>query len=384
MKLNIKLYFKHFYYSFFKSDGTPGRLSPKRFLTMCIIFLGYPLWHMSLRIAYLLDNIFYPEHLQQKVEQPIFIIGNFRSGTTFLHRLLDKDLGSTSLKAWEIYVAPSITQRQTIRTIMRFNNLIGNPIGRIIKLVDETLATYAYIHPVKLNEPEEDDQVLLHIWSTYNLIAFFPFPKLVKNYMYYDDEVSDDDKERDMSYYHEVLRKHVFASGGKRLISKNPTNSPKVRALHQQFPDAKFINIVRNPLRVVPSSVSLFMAHWKTYGDPETEYAMQDTIIEHSKHWYLYPHRYLKKLPSDQYILVQYKDLVRNPKASIKRIYDQFGMQISPEYEKVLEAEMEKAKHFKSKHKYSLRDMGLSRKRIAREFAAAKRQYNFDFSELDL
>jgi len=384
MKSNLKLYFEHFYHSFFKSQGTPGRLSPKRFLTMCIIFLGYPLWQFGIRLAYILDNVFYPEHLNQEVAQPIFIIGNFRSGTTFLHRLLSKDKSSTSMKAWEIYVAPSITQRRFYQLVMRLNRYIRNPIGRLIAFVEGILETYSYIHSIKLNEPEEDAQVLLHIWSSYDLIAFFPFPKLLKKYIYYDALVSSEDKERDMKYYHDVLQKHVYASGGKRLISKNPTNSPKVRSLHQQFPDAKFINIVRNPLRVIPSSISLFAAHWKTYGDPEMDYALQDTVIEHSKHWYRYPHRYLRRLPSNQYLLINYRDLVKDPKAIVERIYKQFGMQITPEYARILETEVEKAKNFKSKHKYSLRDMGLTRRRIFREFARTRRQFNFGISEENL
>lgn len=348
---------------------------------MLIIFLGYPIWQFSIRLAYGLDNLFYPEYQEQDVSQPIFIIGNFRSGTTLLHRLLTEDSKSTSMKAWEIYLAPSITQRRFYLLIMRLNRLIGNPIGRLIAFVENFLEVYSDIHSVKLNDPEEDSQVLLHIWSTYDLIAFFPFPKLLKKYIYYDQLVSSEDKERDMGYYHDVLRRHVFASGGKRMVSKTPTNSPKVRALLKKFPDAKFINIVRNPLRVIPSSVSLFSAHLKTYGDPETDYALQDTVIEHSKHWYLYPHRYLKRLPSNQYVQVNYKDLVQNPKATIAGVYAKFGMEITPEYNEILRLETEKAKSFKSTHKYSLKAMGLSRQRIAREFALAKRQYNFEFNE---
>ena len=34
-----------------------------------------------------LDYVFYPSHRKQPIDRPIFIIGNPRSGTTFLHRL---------------------------------------------------------------------------------------------------------------------------------------------------------------------------------------------------------------------------------------------------------------------------------------------------------
>ncbi|MEJ2412872.1 MAG: sulfotransferase, partial [Anaerolineales bacterium] len=155
---------------------------------------------------------------------------------------------------------------------------------------------------------------------------------------------------------------------GKRYLSKDPGNSPKVRTLHHQFPDAKFINLVRNPLQTIPSSISLFSYHCRTYGDPEEEYNLQETVIEQGKHWYAYPHQYLKSLPPDQYIRVQYRDLVSDPQGTIEKIYRQFGLEISPSFQEVLHAEAEKAKSFKSKHRYSLKQMGLSKHRIKKEF----------------
>jgi hypothetical protein len=96
-------------------------------------------------------------------------------------------------------------------------------------------------------------------------------------------------------------------------------------------------------------------------------------VIEHSKHWYLYPHQYLKNLPSSQYIRVRYKDLVDDPKGTIEAIYRQFGFDLDPDYVKILQTEAEKAKSYKSKHRYSLQKMGLSKQRIKREFQFVSR-----------
>ena len=381
MKLNIRLYLKTIYYAFFRSQGTPGRLTPKRIFILVFIFLFSPLWRLSIRVAYLLDNLFYPDHLQEEVKQPIFIVGNFRSGTTLLHRLLTKDQAATSLTSWEIYLSPSVVGRKLLRWGMRLNYAIGNPAQWIIDAFDRIVAQSANIHKVGLTEVEEDGQVLFHIWSSYDLLVFFPFPQMLNRYIYYDEQIPVEEKERDIRYYHEVLRKHVYAHHGKRFISKNPSYSPKVHALHEEFPDAKFINLVRNPLQVIPSSISLFSKHWQTYGDPESEYALQETIIEHSKYWYLYPHRYLKRLPRDQYVCIRYKDLISDPEATVKMIYQRFGFEMSPEYAHVLHLESEKAKKYKSKHNYSLKAVGLNRKRILREFARIFRQFDFDTTD---
>lgn len=359
---NLKLFFKTLYLSFFKSEGTPGRLTPKRFFILLFIFLAYPLWHYSIRLAYGLDNLFFPEYRQQQVKQPIFIVGNFRSGTTLLHRLLAMDAQSTGMTSWEIYLAPSITQRRFYRWLMKLNRLVGNPIEKLLNAFDKALRSYSYMHPTGLREIEEDGHIFLHLWSSYNLFAFFPFPELVRNYIYYDEQASEDQKNHEMNYYHGVLKRHVFASGGKRYISKSPTYSAKVRTLHQKFPDAKFINLVRNPNRVIPSSVSLYSNHWKTYGDPEEEYphSGSEAIMEQARHWYIHPHQYLKRLPPDQYLMVRYSDLVADPQGTVERIYERFGLEMTEPYRENLHQESEKAKKYKSTHKYSLDQMGLS------------------------
>lgn len=384
MKLNLKLYLKTIWYSFCKSEGTPGRVTPKRFFVLLFIFLLYPLWHFSIRLAYGLDQLFYPDIKNQHVEKPIFIVGNFRSGTTLLHRLLAMDPRFTGMKTWEIYVAPSIIQRKLIRWLMKINRLIGNPIQKIIDNFEKALKQYSYMHKTGLNEIEEDGHIFLHTWSTYNLFAFFPFPELVRNYIYYDQDVPTEQKQQDMAYYQEVIQRHIYDHQGKQYISKSPSYSPKVRTLHKKFPDAKFINLVRSPLRVIPSSVSMFSNHWKTYGEPDQDYPKtgSDTMREQAKHWYIYPHQYLKNLPNDQYVMVRYQDLVANPKAAIENIYKRFGIEMTPEYRQILIQESEKAKNFTSQHHYSLQKMGLNGQEIEQEFDAAFDEYKIEAQTL--
>jgi hypothetical protein len=114
----------------------------------------------------------------------------------------------------------------------------------------------------------------------------------------------------------------------------------------------------------------MFSNHWKTYGEPEGDYPQpaQDVMREQAKHWYIYPHQFLKNLPPDQYTMVRFKDLVRNPKEVIENIYQRFGIEMTPEYQQILIEETEKAKQFSSSHKYSLQEMGLDSNTLTEEF----------------
>ena len=71
-----------------------------------------------------MDRVFFPGYRKQPIDRPIFIVGNPRSGTTFLHRLLlgaGGDLAAFEL--WEM-LFPAMTARKLLgRVITRFERL---------------------------------------------------------------------------------------------------------------------------------------------------------------------------------------------------------------------------------------------------------------------
>ncbi|MCK4488919.1 MAG: hypothetical protein KAU23_01600, partial [Anaerolineales bacterium] len=82
MPFNIRYYLTYYYYSFFRSKGTPGKLSVKRIFLLIFLFFGYPIWNIYIRLGYYLDNLFFSEFKQVQYPDPVFIIGNYRSGST--------------------------------------------------------------------------------------------------------------------------------------------------------------------------------------------------------------------------------------------------------------------------------------------------------------
>ena len=92
-----------------------------------------------------LDHLVYPRHRKQAIDRPIFIIGNPRSGTTFLHRLL---LGAGDMAAFELWemLFPAITARK----------LLGRVVPRLDRL---SPARYhpSDVHDTSLRGIETDD-----------------------------------------------------------------------------------------------------------------------------------------------------------------------------------------------------------------------------------
>ena len=374
MRFNFNFFFSYLYYSFFKSNQTPGRLSPRRLAVLAFIFFVYPVWNIYLRLGYLLDGIFFPQYKEQEVSAPIFIIGNYRSGTTFLHRLLLKDEQSTCLKTWEMYFAPAVTYRKVFTALAP---IFKRPFGWIGERFNNDVVAHAAMHETGMDKEEEDSQVFFHIMSSYNMFALFPFPRFAKKYIYYDERVSPEQKKSDMGYYREVLRRHVYISGGKRYLSKNPDFSPRVETLKEYFPDAKFINIVRSPAKVVPSTIKMWGHVWSLFGTPEEDYPHKDVLIEHAKHWYKYPHQRLKTLPPERYAVVDFTEFVSNPKKVVTELYDQFGLEMTEKFANILQEATEESRQHKSNNIYSLSELGLNEDLMKKEFSPVLQDYEF-------
>src|SRR5208282_309976 len=107
--------------------GTDGPLDRDRLI---FLLLFYPIWGCILLaawIGFIVDEIFFPAYRKQPVEKPLFIVSNFRSGSTFVQRTLARDESTfTCLRTGEIYLTPSITQRRIFRLLSRADAVCGH------------------------------------------------------------------------------------------------------------------------------------------------------------------------------------------------------------------------------------------------------------------
>src|SRR5690349_23500172 len=108
MKYNFRLFWRSFYRSFFDSKNTPARLTRKRLFFILLFYAVWPIGSLIHWFCFWLDDILFPAYKDYKIEKPLFILGNLRSGSTFLHRLLSRDSETfTSLTTWDIYLTRS-------------------------------------------------------------------------------------------------------------------------------------------------------------------------------------------------------------------------------------------------------------------------------------
>jgi len=387
MYFDLSAFIRYNFRAFFKTRGQHYRLTPKRFLVLSIWLILFIPAQVVNRICFLLDDILFTKYRQQPIRQPIFIIGNPRSGTTFLHRLMFRDAGTfTAFTVWELIIAPSITQRKLIWALASLGRLAGVPVRQVVKWVNRLFkrSKQNSVHAVKINAAEEDTHILIHSWTSESLWAIYPYPDELMPYFFFDRDIPKPKQHKIMNFYKSMLQRHLYAHGGNRImLSKNPSHTSKIAALTETFPDARFINIVRTPLEALPSMLDYMSSGWKIFCDPLEPYPFKDEFFQVMKYFYLYPVEFFNGR-DDRCSFVKYERLVQHPDKVVEDLYAWLQLDYSDQYRDIVAFETEAAHRYKSQHKYSIEEMGLTEDRIVTEFAEVFSYYQFESLQVDL
>jgi hypothetical protein len=382
MSFNFRLFWRTTYRSFFASENTPARLTRKRIIFLLLFYTVWPVGQLIHWLCFFLDDVFFPGHKTQLIEKPLFILGNLRSGSTFLHRLLSRDTETfTSLTTWDIYLTPSVTQKKITQFFSRLDKKLGGHVHRLLYEFDRRTLGQFKIHRISFFQPEEDENILLHIWDSFWVSFLFPFMDELPNYQHFDEALSPGHKRRIMTFYKSMLQRHMYATGKKYFVAKNPAFSPKIETLLEFFPDARIIYLARNPLDMLPSTISWINYARRVFTEPEEKYLYLDEILDFTQHWYRYPLQYIDSHPSPRHLILNYDDLIQRPELVIRAFYEQFGYPDKPGLDIIVDEAVKETLTFKTDHVYSYQEMGFSRKQIVETYADIFERFGFDRRE---
>jgi omega-hydroxy-beta-dihydromenaquinone-9 sulfotransferase len=382
MYYNFRNFWRTAYLSFSALDNSPARLTRKRITFLLLFYVVWPIGSLMHWFCFFLDDILFPGHKTQPIEKPLFILGNLRSGSTFLHRLLSRDVETfTSMTIWDIYLTPSVTQKKLTQLVSRLDNKWGGHLHRLLYDFDRrTLGKYK-IHRISFFQPEEDENLLFHSWDSYWLSFLFPFAGKMPDHGHFDEALPLEHKRHIMTFYRSMLQRHLYATGKKYFVSKSPAFSPKIETLLEFFPDARIIYLARNPLDMLPSTISWINYARGVFTEPKEKYSYQDEILDFTQHWYRYPLKYLDAHPSPRYLILKYDNLIQRPEQVIRSFYEQFGYPDQPGLDDIVDQAVKETLSFNSDHVYSYEEMGFTREQIISLYADIFERFGFDKRE---
>ena len=249
-------------------------------------------------------------------EQPVFIIGFWRSGTTMLHSFLCQDPQAGYVTTFQ-GVFPNLVLSQN----KWFKSFVNSILPK-----NRPFDGYA----MDMDFPQEEDFAMMSLQPK-SLYKMFYFPKDYKNIYakeLYLEQLTENERKRWKSNYLSLISKAMLSTGGKRYFSKNPCNIFRVKTLTELFPDAKFIFIYRNPYPVVESLYRFANAIL-----PGSELQHLDKGIPRSFFIQLYKEaidEYLRiktSITPQNLIEIKYEEFKKQPIEMIRDVYDRFGIE---------------------------------------------------------
>ena len=339
----------------------------------CTLWPGLVIGHRS---AIWLDRLLSPGVEAVPLERPFIVLGNHRTGSTFLHRLIAKDTETFSTARLYDVLFPALWQKRLFRGIGRVDAAIGRPLGRLIDWLDARWATdYRDVHPMGIRLPEEDEYWLVLLLKSAILWEVFPRVDRLRRHFWVDSEMPPAEADRAMAFYARCARRcHAF-HGGRTWLSKNPLFSPKAAALRRAFPDARFLVLIRDPHAVVPSTASLLHAAYRGVGAVGDDETRMEMVHEICQRFYDEPLEALDGLPPEQLAVVRFEDLKTDLEGELSRVFEQLDLPFTDALRAAIAEN--NARPYKRTHSYRMEDWGLDPEGLERDYAAVLEKWGY-------
>lgn len=377
MYLNIGLTSRALFHTFL---GQPFRL--RRWVITIFFLLLLSLFWMVVATGRALDHVFFPAFRRQEIRRPVFIIAPPRSGTTFLQKMLARNREVFAPVLMYQTIFPSIFIQKVILAIASLGSNRDSFLGLLVTWVERRFfGGWDNMHKMRLAQPEEDDGFFVYTFVTEAIYLLFPYVRLLWGAGFADD-LPEPQRRRVMRYYRSCLQRHLYLHGkGKILLSKATQLSGSVLCLRQEFPDARIVNILRNPSESIASHVSVFYPVWKWIeprlpkkSQPSLEYA------ELAAAWFRHLEEKDSRADRTRYLRIHYRDLVTKPGNTVRSIYRHFRIPLSAKASAAITRAARQSRDYQSQHRYSLREFGLSADWLRHQLGPMMKKHGFTIS----
>ncbi len=344
-------------------------------LFFSVLFLSF---RILLALLRWLDTLFFPDFRKVEVHQPVFIIAPPRSGTTFFQKALCQD--EERFIYWKMYqtIFPSICFQKLIDVLVYLDHKLGSVFSRLLNWCEKKwFGGWDDLHTMRLNQAEEDDAIYLYAFASEAIFMLFPYIEQLWK-VGFPDALPAEKRQKLMAYYRSCLQRQIYANGyGRAMLIKSTQSCGAVESIKKEFPDARFITIVRHPSEAIASNISLTVPAWQAHSPeitkdgPESR-AYAGLVVE----WYKHLFHFRSSVSLENYFCIDYRSLTDDPVRTIENLYDHFGWVMSENYRVKLRKIEAQNKNFQSTHQYTLEEFGLSRQMLEQELTTILDTYD--------
>lgn len=309
----------------------------------------------------------HPEIENEEIRQPIVVIGQGRSGTSFMLNTLAAAPSNGALMTWESIFPCPPPEKESFDSDPRAE--AGHQIADQWNRVTPEIAA---MHEFDGRIPEE----CCHIMAiNFMSVTWLNLLGQVPSYIQYAAQI---DWTKCYDYHRRILKLLQWKNPRKHWVLKAPEHLDHLTELLKVYPDACIVLMNRDPIKALASSLNLIgTAQWARTDHPlssdawdfiiraETSARRLESIIDLME---------TGVVPKERVLNVLYKDLIADPLKAVDAIYDYFGLSLSAEEREVIAKYLaDNPRENRPPHKF---DMG-SAEQIARERELFKRYQEY-------
>jgi Sulfotransferase family len=253
------------------------------------------------------------------ISRPVFITGMPRSGSTFLHELLAGDPANRAPRAWEVMFPIPAPRRDHPRNDWRRLKAAAR-----LRWFRRLAPGAAPVHPLRASAPQGCAAIQSYTLLSEEFVATYNVPS-------YKAFLHSTDLGPAYLWQRRFLQYLQSRDLETRWILKSPHHVYGLEELFAIFPDAVVIQTHRDPLKVLRSSTepvdvldSLFLRRVDADRIAQREASVLADAIDHSTRF-----RDTHPQLAHRFIDVRYTELVTDPLAVVRRIYDQLQIHLT-------------------------------------------------------
>jgi hypothetical protein len=315
-------------------------------------------------IAMTLDHLLFPRLGKARANRPIVLVGNPRTGTTFLQRFLaDEGFGAGMELFLMLY--PSLALQKLLR-----------PLLPLLEKVSPAKFHSTEAHQTSLGSVETDDvAVLFRYLDGFFLYGFFLSFEEQDQLPWFDPRVRDTSK-RDMDWLEKLWRRSLVLHKADRNIAKVFSFAVRLPQFLERFPEAQILYMARDPLAVIPSSMSLVIG---VLDRAVGFWSLPDEIRKRwldrmYKAWILLLQKFHEDwtgglIDKQRVFIVRYDRMMADFEGLMDEMCKFLGHEMTPALRETIHKRGEKQRKYESEHKYDLEKFGLTEAQIRRDCA---------------
>jgi hypothetical protein len=253
-----------------------------------------------------------PATRSDEIPPPLFIVGWPRTGSTALHTLLAEDPRNRTIPYWESFdpVPPRSGPDRRI-----------GEVAKMLSTLERFAPDYQAIHPMAPEMPEECVALFMNHFRSLQLDFQYRVPGYVSWLLAQDADTA----------YHAYRRSlrliHQLRPAGERFVLKDPTHLVHLETILSLWPDAKIVFTHRDPVAAISSLCSLYAHTRAIFSDAVDPIEVGREVM--AGHWPRALEASIllrERIPAGNCAEVRHVDLLRDPIATVERIYHTLGL----------------------------------------------------------